>query len=255
MPTPSSTALDALAYRKETEGRQHENKNGMYVYDGDPAQYRTWKFRAEMVVVGNEDDDTKYADGMRRIMNALKNEPLRVAERIGIKTLIKPPSTETDVDAAQGADERELCGLPRLIKEIGDLIFPNSKDDAQDIFRAYNKLGGILSRQSGETMVSFVDRRHVAWQTLTDLDDSLQIGPSYRTDLLLDNAGLTKDQKLMVQASIQNSKDYDKTVKALKFLFNKIHHGEKSNTHEGKGGASKPYRPYGKGKRLSLIHI
>ena len=150
MPTPSSTALDALAYRKETEGRQHENKNGMYVYDGDPAQYRTWKFRAEMVVVGNEDDDTKYADGMRRIMNALKNEPLRVAERIGIKTLIKPPSTETDVDAAQGAEERELCGLPRLIKEIGDLIFPNSKDDAQDIFRAYNKpSGGILARQSG----------------------------------------------------------------------------------------------------------
>ena len=187
MPTPSSTALDALAYRKETEGRQHENKNGMYVYDGDPAQYRIWKFRAEMVVVGNEEDENKYADGMRRIMYALKNEPLRVAERIGIKTLIKAPSTETDVDT----EERELCGLPRLIKEIGELIFPNSKDDAQDIFRAYNKLGGILSRQSGETMVSFVDRRHVAWQTLTDLDDSLQIGPSYRTDLLLDNAGLT----------------------------------------------------------------
>ena len=56
MPTPSSTALDALAYRKETEGRQHENKNGMYVYDGDPAQYRIWKFRAEMVVVGNEEE-------------------------------------------------------------------------------------------------------------------------------------------------------------------------------------------------------
>ena len=44
MPTPSSTVLDALAFRKDTEGRQHENKNGMYVYDGDPALYRTWKF-------------------------------------------------------------------------------------------------------------------------------------------------------------------------------------------------------------------
>ena len=26
MPTPSSTALDALAYRKDIEGRQHENR-------------------------------------------------------------------------------------------------------------------------------------------------------------------------------------------------------------------------------------
>ena len=117
MPTPSSTALDAFAYRKETEGRQHENKNGMYVYDGDPAQYRVWKFRAEMVVVGNEDDD--IADGMRKIMNALKNEPLRVAERIGIKTFIRPPSTETDVDAAQGAEERELCGSALVEQGIG----------------------------------------------------------------------------------------------------------------------------------------
>ena len=103
-------------------------------------------------------------------------------------------------------------------------------------------------------MISFVDRRHVAWQTLTDLDDSLQIGPTYRTDLLLDNAGLTKDQKLMVQASIQNSKDYDKTVQALKFLFNKIHHNEKS-THEGKGGASRPYRPLEKGKEKGKAKV
>ena len=187
MPTSSSTALDAFAYRKETEGRQQENKNGMYVYDGDPAQYQIWKFRAEMVVVGNEEDETKYADGMRRIMSALKNEPLRVASRIGIKNLIKTPSTVIDADTAQEAEEQELCGLPRLIKEIGDLIFPNSKDDAQLIFRAYNKVGGILARQSAETIVFFVDRRHVAWQTLTDLDSSLQIGPEYRTDLLFDN--------------------------------------------------------------------
>ena len=151
MPTPSSTALDAFAYRKETEGRQYENKNGMYVYDGDPATYRIWKFRAEMVVVGNEDDESRYADGMRKITNALKNEPLRVAERIGIKTLIKPPSTVIDADTAQEGEERELCGLPRLIKETGDLIFPNSKDDAQDIFRAYNKRsGGLLSWLSWE---------------------------------------------------------------------------------------------------------
>jgi len=154
MPISSSTALDALAYRRDVEGRQQENRNGMYVYDGDPAQYQVWKFRAEMVVVGNEDDDSKYADGMRRIMGGLKNEPLRIASRIGIKTLIKPPSTEIDADAAQGAEERELCGLPRLIKEIGDLIFPNSKDDAALIFRAYNKTGGVLARQSTETMIS-----------------------------------------------------------------------------------------------------
>ena len=231
---------------------------GMYVYDGEPSLYRMWKFRAEMQVVGLEDDDQEYAKGMRKVLSGLQNEALRVVERVGIEVFIKPhkkakPSTTasaTTVDADGEEEERpKLCGLPRLIKEIGDMVFPNTKDDAQLIFREYNKRRGILSRQPTESMISYVDRRMTAWLTLTELDATLQIGTDYRTDLLLDNARITEEQKTIVQASIQNSKGYEKTVYALKYLHNRIHEGESPIKREGgKGGAQKPYRPYGRGK-------
>ena len=79
----------------------------MYVYDGDPSLFRTWRFRAEMQVCGLEDDQQEYAKGMRKIMSGLHNEAARVVERIGVATFIQPPkkakpstaATSTTVDA------------------------------------------------------------------------------------------------------------------------------------------------------------
>ena len=145
-----SSALDALTYRRNEDSKHYkENKSGMYVYDGDPSLFRTWRFRAEMQVCGLEDDQQEYAKGMRKIMSGLHNEAARVVERIGVATFIQPPkkakpstaATSTTVDAdgqEQQEEESEQCGLPRLIKEIGDMVFPNTKDDAAIIFREYN---------------------------------------------------------------------------------------------------------------------
>ena len=251
-----SSALDALAYSKNLDSKHYkENKLGTYVYDGDPSLFRTWKFRAEMQVSGLEDEPQEYAKGMRRLLTGLQNDALKVVERVGVKTFITPPeqptttASATTVDADGEEEEpKPLCGLPRLIKEIGDMVFPNTKDDAALVFREYNKRRGILSRQPTESMISYVDRRKTAWNMLTELDPTLQIGPYLRTDLLLDNARITEEQKTVVQASIQNSKDYDKTVQALKYLHNRIHEGESPVKKDGgKGSAQRSYKPYGKG--------
>ena len=66
--------------------------------------------------------------------------------------------------------------------------------------------------------------------------------------MLLDNARITEEQKTIVQASIQNSQDYDQTVRALKYLHNRIHEGESPVKKDGgKGSVQRPYKPYGKG--------
>ena len=68
-----SPALDALTYKKNDDSRHYrENKMGMYVYDGEPSLFYTWKFRAEMQVVGLEGEPTEYAKGMRKIMGGLR---------------------------------------------------------------------------------------------------------------------------------------------------------------------------------------
>ena len=137
-----SSALDALVYSKNVDSKQYkENKLGTYVYDGEPSLFRTWKFRAEMQVVGLEGEPQEYAKQMRRIMTGLQNEALRVVERVGVQTFITPPDPSTTASAttvdADGEEEepKPLCGLPRLIKEIGDMVFPNTKDDAAIVFR------------------------------------------------------------------------------------------------------------------------
>ena len=85
-----SSALDALTYRRNEDSKHDkENKNGMYVYDGDPSLFRTWKFRAEMQVLGLENDPQEYAKGMRKIMTGLQNEALRVVERVGVVTFFQ----------------------------------------------------------------------------------------------------------------------------------------------------------------------
>ena len=141
-----SSALDALVYSKNLDSKHYkENKLGTYVYDGEPSLFRTWKFRAEMQVSGLEDDPQEYAKQMRRLLTGLQNEALRVVERVGVKTFITPPeqptttASATTVDADGEEEEpKPLCGLPRLIKEIGDMVFPNTKDDAALVFREYN---------------------------------------------------------------------------------------------------------------------
>ena len=70
-------------------------------------------------------------------------------------------------------------------------------------------------------MTQYVSRRRRCWNLLTTLDPDIHLSDGHRADMLLDLAGIDKDQRIMVQASIGNARNYDKVAEALLY-----------NTHE-----------------------
>ena len=77
------------------------------------------------------------------------------------------------------------------------------------------------------------------------MDDKVNMSDERLGDMMLDCAGLTKNEKLMILTSTGNSKKQDKIEEALKEQHAKVHYAER---REGKDGAAVPRRQGGKGK-------
>ena len=71
---------------------------------------------------------------------------------------------------------------------------------------------------------------------LTELDPEIMLSEGHRSDMLLDLAGLEKDKKLLIQASIGNARDFEKIAEALLVQHPRIHLTEKSQPSSHKGG-------------------
>ena len=61
-------------------------------------------------------------------------------------------------------------GFRNPVKKVKENVFPRASEEAKELFRIGQVRGGILSRQSNESMVSCVDRRRRWWRMITELD-------------------------------------------------------------------------------------
>ena len=93
--------------------------------------------------------------------------------------------------------------------------------------------------------MEYISRRRRCWNLLTELDKEIVLSEGHRADLLLDLAGLDKHEKIMIQASIGNSRDFQKVADALILQHPRIHvrehrrHGNKGGRGAGKGYGKK----------------
>ena len=76
-------------------------------------------------------------------------------------------------------------GLRSLVKKVKENVFPRASEEAKELFRIRQVRGGILSRQSSESMVSYVDRRRRWWRMITELDPSTQLSEPMRAELMI----------------------------------------------------------------------
>eukprot|EP00973_Karenia_brevis_P011054 1496161-Karenia_brevis.AAC.1 len=88
-------------------------------------------------------------------------------------------------------------------------------EEIKILYRAMNRSGGDLSRQSGEFIMNFTKTRERARLLLKQMKPEIQMDDELRGHLLFDSAGLTKTQVLLLKASIQNDMNIDKISKAL----------------------------------------
>ena len=94
---------------------------------------------------------------VNKIVDGLRGDAFLVARNLGHEALMKPKGLET------------------LINRIRTNVFPRAIEEARELFRAGQRQGGVLSRQSGESMLSYTSRRPRWWRLLMELDPSFQL--------------------------------------------------------------------------------
>ena len=97
-----------------------------------------------------------------------------------------------------------LCqpdGLEFLLERIKQHVFPLQSQDASELFRVGQLRTGPLSRQQGESMLSYVSRRKRWWVTLQELDGEIKLCEAMRANLLVELSGLQRSEQLMVKTA------------------------------------------------------
>jgi len=85
-------------------------------------------------------------------------------------------------------------------------------------------------------MQQYTSRRRRCWKLLKELDPDIELSEGHRADMLLDLAGLGQNERIMIQASIGNQRDFDKIADALVVQHPRIHVREQRHqVHRGKG--------------------
>ena len=103
-------------------------------------------------------------------------------------------------------------GIDTLIQHVRkERLFPLTEHESKELFRQYCRPGGSLSRQNGESMKQYVSsRRRRCWILLVQMDRVIRLSEGYRSGMSLDLSGLTREERVMVQASISNARDFDR---------------------------------------------
>ena len=98
-----------------------------------------------------------------------------------------------------------------------------------------------MSRQSGESMVSYISRRKPWWKLVTKLDPKLSLSDEMLGSLLLDHAGLSPEENLMVMTSTGNVATFDKIKDVLILQHGRIHIRKGKGDPTSKGSTLAPW--------------
>ena len=92
-------------------------------------------------------------------------------------------------------------------------------------------------------MLSYIGRRREWWKLLKELDDTVALSDAILGDLFLDNAHLTRHEKLLVLTSTSNSRSFEAVAEALHTQHGRSHLSEdKRRGFKGKDGKGKKHK-------------
>ena len=123
-------------------------------------------------------------------------------------------------DASVAAQE---VGFDTLLQHVRGMVFPLTEHEPEELFRQYCRPGGPLSRQNGESMKQYVSRPRRCWILLVPTETVIHLSEGHRSNMVLDLSGLTREERVMVQASIVNERDFDRVAEVLIIQNPRIH--------------------------------
>ena len=154
-------------------------------------------------------------------------------EKLAINTSKRCPKSVTDYVVMHLLQHKKLASITCAELSMEDrmmrgMVYPLTE---HELFRQYCRPGGHLSRQDGEIMKQYVSRRRRCWTLLVQVDPVTHVSDGHRSDMLLDLSGLTREERVMVQASISRERDFNNVA----FQHPRIHLRESQRETEGKG--------------------
>ena len=237
-PMGTSSAVASVLHSGGMKNNIEVTKAGSYIYRGDASNFHEWKFRTRLRLKAAGGDDNRYAEQMSKVVDGLQGDAFTTARELGLEKLWQSGRAETE------DEEAVEPGVDILIKAIKAVVFPLTTYEAKELFRQYCKPVGILARQNGESMQQYIGRRSRCWKLLKELDPEISLSEGHRADMLLDLAGLDKNERIMIQASIGNERDFAKISEALIKQHPRIHLTKPGSRAPG----PRPQKGRGKGK-------
>ena len=230
--------LDGLLFQPPGTDFSQQTRAGIPIYRGGAQGFEEWRFKIQGRVraienqckIDDEESQEKtkcqLIDLSAKVVEALQDDALQIAIEIGL-------------DSLSAKD-----GVSILIKRIEEAIpFGDKEDDARDLYHVGAKKGGVLSRQKGESMVSYIARRRRWWQKLKSLDASMNVSESILADYLLMCSGLDSNQRLMIKTAIGSSeKNFTTVASFLRKHHPTIHEDEhKTSRNHSQALPPKPF--------------
>ena len=138
-----------------------EGKFGVPRFDGSPhaLQDYEWRVRTKMAKEAemSKEEVAKLGPLGLRLVEGLRGPALRLAQQVDISVL------------------SSSAGPTTLLKALNSNLKPRKEQQARELYSAGSKEGGMLSRQHGEPMSSYVARRTSWWNALQSLDQELKM--------------------------------------------------------------------------------
>lgn len=221
------------------DANSSEGKFGIPRFAGDPAALQEYSFRVTVRQSREKMMDKTEVKKMGplglRLIEGLRGDAFRLAQQLSTEDLA-------------GEDGPQL-----LLALFNENLKPRKAQEARELFAAGSRDGGILSRQTGEPMSSYIMRRKAWWTSLQSLDNGLTVSGSILAEQLLANSGITEDQRLMVRTMLQGNMTFERVGEELIAQHPRIHEkerrhgrsfgGKQSSWRKG-GGKSSGYRSY-----------
>ena len=178
-----------------------EGKAGVPRYNGDPGRFAEWQFRVRTRQLREKQLDQEEAKKLGplglRLLEGLSGHALQVAQLM-------------DIEQLAGGD-----GAQKLMDHLQLQLRPRREQQARELYEAGAMVGGFLSRQPTETMAQFVLRRRAWYRALTDLSDELKLPDLILAEQLLNNSGISSDQKLMIRTTLSGKVTFEGVAQEL----------------------------------------
>ena len=204
----AGSLLEALRFPKFLHDEENNSAFGLNHADGkvprfngDPTRFSEWQFRVRAKQRREKNMTKEKREELGplglRLLEGLSGHALQIAQLLSIDELEKEG----------GADYL----MEKLITELR----PRRQQQARELYEAGAQQGGMLSRQSTETMPQYILRRRAWYRAMVDLNSELKLPDLVLAEQLLVNSGISEDHRLLIRTTVGATLTFDKVAAEL----------------------------------------